>query len=451
MPFHWSSVLNACLLSTIALTATAEERQLTFTPKNHDLDGTHNFSSDDQFLVYDTRGLAGPGIDNSQAIEKVAVDTGKETVLYRPSEILTGPEGMAAPGVGAPYYSVADDVVAFIHGPMVADVAERGHYAKYNRTGMEVRADGSGLWRWLDARDVSPGETTPGAHRGGTHDHEYTAEGTRIGITYDDALLPAYDRTIAYLERHRDAPEEASHYFALLVPVAKKGSAKPGEIERAWGDNWVNEGGTMRAFIGKVRAEDGVGYGQSLFVVEIPETVDITTADSGSDTRFPGPPKGTTIRRLTNDFADGIVRCHEPTARIAYYGGDAEGPKQIFVVPATGGTAHPDPTMRPVQVSHFERGVTGGLRWHPDGTAIACIVDNGVAVVSLVEKDGAFGKVTYLTPRNDTPERLNLVWSHDGKTLAFNKRVETKGPTGEIVTGFDGRDLLQVFLVDSPK
>ena len=430
---------------------TAQERQLTFTPKNHDLDGTHNFSADDRFLVYDTRGFAGPGIDNSQSIEKVAVATGKEMVLYRPKEILTGPEGMAAPGVGAPYYSVADDVVAFIHGPMVEDVAERGYYGKNNRNGMEVRADGSGAWRWLDGRDVSVGETTPGAHRGGTHDHEYTTEGSRIGITYDDFLLPEYDRTIGYLERHDKAPGEASHYFALLVPVVKKGTSKACEIERAWGDNWVDEKGTMRAFIGKVRTADGVAYEQSLFVVDVPETVDITTADSGSGARFPGPPEGTTIRRLTKGFADGIVRCHEPTKRIAYYGGEVDGLRQIFVVAAFGGEANRDPAMRPVQVTNFPNGVTGGLRWAPDGTAIACIVDNGVAVVSLVENDGDFGKVAFLTPRSDAPERLNLVWSHDGKFLAFNKRVETKGEAGDVVKSFEGQDLLQVFLVDGQR
>jgi hypothetical protein len=431
------------------MTAHAQERQLTFLPKNHDLDGTHNFSADDRFLCYDTRGLAGAGIDNSQSIEKVDVGTGKETVLYRPAEILTGPEGMAAPGVGAPYYSVANDVVAFIHGPMVADVPARGHYAKTNRNGMEVRADGSGKWTWLDARDVATDDdTTPGAHRGGTHDHEYVTEGSRVGITYDDALLTEYDRTIAYLEHHPKAPEGASHYFALLVPVVKKGTSKPGEIEKAWGDNWVDAEGTMRAFIGKTRAADGINYEQTLYVVDIPAGVDVTTADSGSANRFPSPPKGTKIRRLTTSHADGIVRCHEPTARIAYYGGPAEGPQQVFVVRAAGGEDHPDPAMRPVQVTNFESGVTGGLRWDPSGKAIACITDNGIAVVALPADDGTLGEVTFLTPHSDAPERLNPVWSHDGKTIAYNKRVPTKDANGTLVKAFDGSDLAQIFLVD---
>jgi hypothetical protein len=439
------------LLGIQAMSTHAEERQLTFSPKNHDLDGTHNFSGDDRFLCYDTRGFAGPGIDNSQSIEQVEIATGEETVLYRPSAIITGPEGEAAPGVGAAYYAASQDTVAFIHGPMVADVPERGFYAKHNRNGMEVRADGSGAWHWLDARDVSTdGDTTPGAHRGGTHDHEYTLDGNRMGVTYDDALLPDYDRTIGYLEPNPRAPAGALRYFALLVPVVKKGTAKPGEIERAWGDNWVDRRGTRRAFIGKVRAADGVGYEQSLFVVEVPETVDITTADSGSATRFPTPPIGTSIRRLTRSHADGIVRCHAPSGRIAYYGGPPEGPKQIFIVPVAGGEDDLDPAMRPVQVTNFKNGVTGGLRWRADGGAIACIADNGVAYVSLTEREAGFGKVTFLTPRGGDVARLNLVWSYDGKTLAYNMRVPTVDAAGNVVRTYDGLDLLQIFLVAGP-
>lgn len=449
----YTKLAVACwLLGTLTMTANAEERQLTFSPKNHDLDGTHNFSGDDRFLCYDTRFLAGPGIDNAQSIEKVDVTTGEETVLYRPANILTGPEGKAAPGVGAPYYCATADTVAFIHGPRVEEVATRGYYAKHNRNGVEVNADGSGEWHYLDYNDVATDrDTTPGAHRGGTHDHEYTTEGNRIGITYDDALLRDYDRSIGYLEPNANAPEGASHYFALLVSVARKGTAQPGAIERAWGDNWVNARGTMRAFIGKVRAADGVNYAQSLFVVDIPESVDITTADAGSATRFPSPPRGLTIRRLTESFADGIVRCHEVTDRIAYYGGEAYGPKQIFIVPATGSEDHPDPAMRPIQVTNFKNGVTGGLRWDPSGDAVLCVADNGIAVVSLVEKDGAYGKVTFLTPQNDTPERLNPVWSHDGKTIAYNKRVPTKDGAGKRVKNFDGSDLAQIFVVDAPE
>jgi hypothetical protein len=424
----------------------AEERQITFSPKNHDLDGTHNFSGDDRFLCYDTRGIVGPGIENCQSIEMVEILTGLETVLYSPPKSITGEQ--AAPGIGAAYFSSSENKVAFIHGPFVDRVSSCGYYAKSNRNGVEVVADGRGALTWLDKRDiVRDRDTIPGAHRGGTHDHEYASEGSRIGLTYDDALMPAYDRTIGYLEKHPKAPKGASHYFALLVPVVPKGSAKPGEIEKAWGDNWVDGQGLLRAFIGKVRAADGEGYEQSLFVVEIPADVDITSADSGSPTRFPKPPEGIRIRRVTKSYAEGIVRCHAPTKRIAYYSGPEEGPKQIYIVPADGAEHHPDPSMRPIQTTHCENGVTGGVRWHPSGDSIAYIADNAVAVTRIKPGED-FGKTTFLTPRNDDPERLSLVWSHDGKILAYNKRVPTPNQDGEIAKTYDNQDFLQIFCVD---
>jgi Protein of unknown function (DUF3748)/WD40-like Beta Propeller Repeat len=427
-------------------TAGAEERQLTYTAKNHNLDSTHNFSGDDLFLCYDTRGLVGSGIGNCQSIEKVDVATGEETVLYAPSESVIGEK--AAPGMGAAYFSAAENKVAFIHGPPVEEVAARGYYDSNNRNGAEVVADGSGRLTWLDTRDVARDrDTTPGAHRGGTHDHEYTPDGKRIGLTYDDFLMPEYDRTIGYLEKNPEVPEGASHYFALLVPTVPKDTSKPGEIEKAWGDNWVDAHGYQRAFIGKVRSADGVHYEQSLFVVDIPPGTDITTADSGSATRFPTPPEGVRVRRLTQSHADGIVRCHPDTKRIAYYSGAPDGSKQIFVIPADGAENHQDPAKRPVQVTDFAGGVAGGVRWHPSGNAVAYVANNGVAV-ACVKAGTNFGKTVFLTPQGDAPDRRNLVWSHDGKTLAFNKRVPTRDSDGNAVKTCDGQDLQQVFLVD---
>ena len=95
--------------------------------------------------------------------------------------------------------------------------------------------------------------------------------------------------------------EVITHYFAVLVKPAKKGTSKPGEIEKANGDSWVDADGKMRAFIGQVRSENGVDYQNDLFVAEIPESVDITTAYSGDADRYPEPPKGIVVRRLTHN------------------------------------------------------------------------------------------------------------------------------------------------------
>ena len=426
----------------------AEERPITFSPKNHYLDNNDNFSSDGGFLCYDTREMFGPGIENSQSIEKIAIETSEETVLYAPPASVTGVQ--AAPGVGAASYSPVENKAAFIHGPFIEEIPERGYYAKPNRCGMEVVADGSGRCVWLDKRDVATArDTIPGAHRGGTHRHEYSLDGKRIGFTYDDWLLPQYDRTIGYMEKHPKAPEGATHYFAILVPVVPKGMAKPGEIERALGDSWVGRHGLMRAFIGTVRTEDGAGYEESLFVVDIPPDVDITTADSGSATRFPSVPRGITIRRLTHTRAAGIVRGTVEGDRIAYYGTAADGTLQLFIIPADGSDRDPSPAKRPVQATRFRDGAGPGLRWHPSGNTIFCISGNGVAA-TCVKPGPHFGKTVFLVPPDDGPERFALVCSPDGKRLAFNKAVPTFDARGNRIRTYNGKDCVQIFMVDFP-
>ncbi|MFA6242261.1 MAG: DUF3748 domain-containing protein [Candidatus Hydrogenedentales bacterium] len=210
--------------------AFAQERQVTFSPKSHKLDNNDNFSLDSRFLCFDTREQVGAGIGNGQSIEKVEIATGIETVLYAPPSVIGD---KPAPGVGAVSYSPIANEVAFIHGPPLEEVAARGSYDKANRTGALVVADGSGTRTWLECRDIDTSrDTLPGAHRGGSHRHEFTLDGKRIGFTYDDFLLPKYDRTIAYMEPSPKAPKGYSHYFAVLVSVAQWANRSPANWRR---------------------------------------------------------------------------------------------------------------------------------------------------------------------------------------------------------------------------
>jgi len=419
------------------------ETQVSFSPKPHDLDQNDNFSPDGRFLCYDTREDIGPGIENCQSIEKIELATGVETVLYRPSVSVTG--ARPAPGIGAVSWSPKGDRVAFIHGPDVRELGARGAYGKPNRTGVEAAVDGSGARFALDCRDVATDrDTLPGAHRGGTHRHEYSPDGRRIGFTYDDFLLPDYDRTVGYLEAHPKAPDGASHYFAVLVPVMAKGTAQPGELEKAWGDAWAAPDGSLRAFIGKVRNADGVTYTQSLFTVSIPATTDITTADSGAPDRFPAPPVGTVLRRLTHGWAEGIVRGAPDGSRIAYYGRDAAGRSQVFIIASDGADDAPDAAKRPVQVTQFPAGTDSGLRWHPSGARIYCVTNNAIAEVN-VAPGADFGRVRLLTPEGGDAERSRLVVSPDGRLLAYNKPVPMQDPAGNPVRNYAGKDHLQIF------
>lgn len=438
-----------------------EEKQLTFAAKSHWLDNNDNFSADGRFLCYDTRETIGPGIEHSQTIEVFDFHRGKSIVVYKPEAALLG--NTPAPGVGAVSFSFSSMEVAFIHGPPVSEVTERGPYGRSNRNGacvqlketLEFRdndwhmsANGTYAFHWLDKRDVeTTRDTLPGAHRGGTHRHEYCRKGNRIGFTYDDHLLPNYDRTIGYMEPHPNAPPPASHYFAILVSVVPKGTSHPGEIEKAYGDSWVDPRGTMRAFIGKVRNKDGIGYEESLFVVDVPSDVDITSADSGNTKRFPSPPEGISIRRLTHSWASGIVRGSPDGKSIAYFGKDVEGRSQVFIINALGSDLSEQPEMRPRQVSFLEHGTESGLRWHPSGKWLICVSNDGIAKI-LVDDGPDFGKTIFLTPQGDGADRHAPVISPDGKRIAYNKRIATFDTQGHVLKNYAGEDFVQIFVID---
>ncbi len=412
-----------------------KEKQLSFSHKNHALDNNDNFSPDDRFLCYDTRGtIFNDDIGNCKTIEKIELQTGKETILYEPKSI-TGEQ--AAPGVGAVSWHPSEDKVVFIHGPLVEEVGGRGYYGKPNRTGVEVSADGQGFLTKVDMRDVSTTRATvPGAHRGGTHRHEYSRNGKRIGFTYDDFLVKNIDRTIGYMETGEDAPDGYTHFFAVILKPAEIGKSKPGEIEKAYGDSWVGTEGTMRAFIGKVRAENGTDYDTSLFVADIPKNVDITTASPGDANTYPLPPKGIKIRRLTyTGIVSGIVRGSEDGKRIAYMANDKNGVNQVFVIDADGSELSTDNQKKPRQLTCFESDADC-VRWHPSGDWVFALTGGNVAAICAVPGKN-FGRTVMLT--DDRHSRSDLVVSHDGDTLAY--AFYTKQENGD-------REFKQIFLLE---
>ncbi|HSO86077.1 MAG TPA: DUF3748 domain-containing protein [Draconibacterium sp.] len=392
-----------------------KEKQISFTSKNHALDNNDNFSPDNKFLCYDTRGTVyNENLANCKSIEKIEISTGAETILWQP-ESATGEQ--AAPGVAAVSYHPIEDKVIFIHGPLLEEVEERGYYAIINRTGVEVSADGKGTITKVDMRDVATDRpTTLGAQRGGTHRHEYTRNGNRIGFTYDDFLNTNYDRTIGYMEPSEKAPVGYTHYFAVLVKPAEKGMAKLGQIEKAYGDSWIDPAGKMRAFIGKVRADNGIDYQTDLFVADIPDSVDITTAFSGNGTEYPEPPAGIQIRRITHTGkVEGIVRGSFDGKTIAFLSPDSAGITQVFVIDAHGSDVSSDEKMKPLQITNFTSNASA-QRWHPSKSWIFAIVNGNIAAV-CAELGDNFGNMVMLT--SDDQERGELVVSNDGNTLAY--------------------------------
>jgi uncharacterized protein (TIGR03437 family) len=157
-----------------------------------------------------------------------------------------------------------------------------------------------------------------------------------------------------------------------------------------------------------------------------------------------------TIRRLTHPPASGIVRGSHDGTRVAYYATAPDGTRQVFLIPAKGSDRDPDPAMRPLQATFLEKPASGGLRWHPSGNSIAVLSDNGVAV-TCVKPGPLFGLSYFLTQRGAqlaAPEAL--VWSRDGRLLAFNRRVPTADAQGNLVKDFNKNDFRQIFITSFP-
>ncbi len=429
------------------------ERQLTFQPGvNHNLDNNDNFSPDDRWLVYDTRDPR--GIALTRSIQKVSVETGEIVTLYAPSD--TNEYG---PGVGAASYHPTEPKVVFIHGPLhpTAEIS----YQFWRRTGAVVDERDPGKVLWLDARDVTP-PFTPGALRGGTHRHEWSADGQWIGFTYNDQVMKRLgDRLGKDLDLRTIGVAKAGHpvtvdrdprgenhdglWFSVLVvhvvPEPRPGSD---EISRASGDSWVGRRGyrkedgswqRARGFIGKVRNSRGEPVDE-VFVVDIPEDIEKPSPDGplqGTEISFPTPPLGCRQRRLTHTAearypgCRGNVRSSPDGSWLSFLSRDSAGVWQVYLISPNGG--------QPVQLTRGPNDVQSEARWSPDGRWVA-FVRNDAVEVALVEPGRDFGATRMLTdPKLGRPP--NLVWSHSGRLIAFNRVVD--GAQQIFVVPFDGR------------
>lgn len=429
------------------------ERQLTHeTTFNHELDNNDNFSPDDRFLVLDTRTDEG-GIGASTRVAKVEIATGKITTLYE-----TEQPCQFGPGAGAASYSHVRDEVIFIHGPFHPTGPENA-YEQFRRVGVIAAGDGSRDWQLADARDVQP-PFTAGALRGGSHRHEFSGDGNWVGFTYNDAVVREYGqsvgkdldlRTIGVTRLNnpkttpngKQFPNHANGFSALVVVVEPNPQPGSDAISRAAGDSWVGRNGYLRkdgtrqharAFIGTTRDNSGQPL-DDLYLVDIPH--DITQPGSlgpleGTEKTLPMPPAGTVQRRLTNSGnrlhpgCEGIVRASHDGRQIAFLMKDRQGDSQVFLISPQGG--------EPRQATFIKGGVNTGVRWHPSGNTIVNVAGTQI-VVTNVEPGPDFGKSRVLVDRAPLP--FALVWSHDGKTIAYNRRIKT-----------DDREVTQVFAID---
>lgn len=415
---------------------TPEEVQITHDLSyNHDLDNNDNFSPDDQWLIYDTRTDEG-GIGANARIEKVNVQSGEKVVLYEQKK-----NQVYGPGVGAVSYSHKETKVVFIHG--LLNITAENPYQQWRRTGVIIDDANPGVPIFMDARDISFPYTT-GALRGGTHRHEWSGDGQWIGYTYNDAVMKHLEDSTGEIHNLRsigvskygitvsvDADPEGENisgewFSAIVVQVVANPTPGSDEISRAAGDSWVGTSGykkqngtfqRARGFIGTVKDKKGNDLDE-VFIVDIPEDISVPGAHGpleGTYTDMPAPPLGASQRRLTftadteNPGCIGLVRSSPDGSKLSYLAFDAHGINQLFIISPFGGT--------PSQITDHASDVQSGARWSPDGTKVCYVWGNSIIIHDI--KNHEFSRLTKATEVPPT----NPVWSHDGKTIAFNRLV----------------------------
>lgn len=454
-----AAVLLAAMLTTAGC-AKGTEMQLTSNPRGHLLHNTQCWSPDNQWIVYDNR-PRGTMISSTGTIEKVNVHTGKIVRMYAASR-----QTVHGPGVGAATWCPTAGRVLFLHGLFNCD--ELRPYGFRRRTGVAVDDAKRGRAIFIDARDIRP-PFTPGALRGGTHAHTWSGDGKWISFTYQDAILGDLEKTsgkekldlrtvgvsapirAVKVEEDLAGENNSGEMFSVLV-VKVVSEATPGsdEIERAFSDSWVGLEGYVRAdgtrqsraiaFQGDVRDKEGKKISE-VFIVDVPDRIDVPGPDGpleGTATQRPMPPKGAVQRRLTftaDRKYPGVQgprhwpRTSPDGSKIAFLAKDDDGVVQIFFVSPLGGAIR--------QVTHNKWPLTTPFNWRPDGTAIAYGMDNSIFMTD-VREGKTFGTSTRLTDRSSdelAPQPYGVVWSHDGKTIAYNRTV----PQGK-------RRFLQIFL-----
>jgi hypothetical protein len=418
-------------------------RQVSNKLQDHEMDNNHNFSPDDQWIVYDTRPKPG-GIGINDRIEKISSVTGKIKVIYQ----VTDPNKYG-PGVGAVSYHPTENKVIFIHG--LPPASKKRPYAMHRRLGRIVDESKEDTSYWMDSRDiVAP--FVPGALRGGTHRHQWSGDGNWLGYTYNDAIMVSLEketgevhnlRTVGVSKRTGKSPEITSSegenyqgewYSVLVVSVVPDPKPGSNEISKAYSDWWIGKNGYQkedgsrqraRAFLGDLLTEDGKEITE-VFIVDIPENINIpgnTGPLEGTSTAMPSPPEGAITRRLT--FTEGKrfpgvdknirhwVTSSADGEFISYLARDEKGITQVFVVPVNGGKTR--------QVSNHPAAVQGTVRWHPKIREFAYVSDNRIYVNGL-DQEGNPGKAIPISPQYESaPFALN--YSNDGEKIAFNKDV----------------------------
>ena len=395
-------------------------KQVTFTPRNHQLTNTRTWTPDSNWLVFDVRpsGASFTG----ETIERVNVHTGEREVIYRATQ---------GAHVGVVTVHPQTEKYVFIHGPENPDATWQ--YDFHHRRGVIAE---QGQVTNLDAMDITS-PYTPGALRGGSHVHVFSPNGEFVSFTYNDHVM--HERDLALDLRNvgvavpygpvtvsAQHPREysGSHWCVLVSQTTPEPTPGSDEITRAYEEGWV--GNHALAFIGDTLSENGEKVPE-LFLVELPQDEEgwKTPGEApleGTDATLPSPPRGAVQRRLTFTHArrfPGLttvprhwVRCNPQATEIAFLMRDDVGIVQLWLVSTQGD--------EPRQLTRHTTGIQSAFNWHPSGKWLGFVLDNRIACC-----DAQTGDITFLTQNHCTPPSADaVVFSPDGRFVAWMEEVD---------------------------
>ncbi|MDR0807288.1 MAG: DUF3748 domain-containing protein [Enterobacteriaceae bacterium] len=428
------------------------EKQMTYTPCNHQLTNINVWTPDSQWLVYDVRpnGASFTG----KTIERVNIDTCEVEIIYQ-----------AAPEcyVGVVTVSPVEPVrYAFIHSPDKPD--QQWHYDFHHRRGVIVTEPNRQQAVTLDALDITP-PFTAGALRGGSHVHVFSPDGSRLSFTYNDHLMhelgAEFDqRNVGIALPLRPVavdvqnPHEysGSHFCVLVSATVTAPELGSDEINRAYEEGWIGTHGYVKsdgsvqrwalAFIGDTKAEDGSKLSE-VFIVDLPESLADYARPSeypltGTENTLPAPPAGVVQRRLTysgDRRYPGVItnprhwlRSSPDGSKIAFLMKDDFDVVQVWLVSPEGG--------EPKQVTDGEFCVDSAFSWSPDGRNLAFIMEGSVVICDVNS-----GVVTRLTEKTNPPPCPDaVVFSPNGEYVAYMREVD--GFTQLFITGVERDECL---------
>ncbi|MGO3412994.1 MAG: DUF3748 domain-containing protein [Kluyvera intermedia] len=396
-------------------------KQVTFSPRNHQLTNTRTWTPDSQWLVFDVRpsGASFTG----DTIERVNVHSGEVEVIYQARE---------GAHVGVVTVHPFADQYVFIHGPENPDA--QWQYDFHHRRGVVTTLAET---RNLDAMDITA-PYTPGALRGGSHVHVYSPCGQYVSFTYNDHVMHEYDPALdlrnvgvaapygPVLPRGQHPREySGSHWCVLVSQTTAQPQPGSDDINRAYEEGWVSS--QALAFIGDTVSLSGEKVPE-LFLVELPRTEsDWKQAGdaplAGTDTTLPAPPMGVCQRRLTFTHQRAYpglvnvprhwVRCNPQGTKIAILMRDDNGIVQLWLVSPQGG--------EPQQLTHNTSDIQSAFNWHPSGNWLGFVLEERIAICAADS-----GAVTFLTNDHANPPSADaVVFSPDGHTIAWME--ETAG------------------------